>query len=138
MSAIYTAVAMATGEGREGHVETSDGRINLDLALPPELGGTGAGTNPEQLVAMGYAACFSSALHAVARRRRVTLVPAEVTCEVSLERDDGGYALAFDIRVRLSGMAPDAADELVAEAHRFCPYSRAFTQGAPTAARAET
>ena len=138
MTAIYIATAVSTGMGRDGHVETSDGRISLDLAYPKELGGSGAGSNPEQLVAMGYAACFSGALSAVARRRTIALSAVEVTCSVSLHRSGDAYALSFDIVARLPGLAADQADSLVAEAHTFCPYSKAFTHGAPTQARAET
>jgi osmotically inducible protein OsmC len=138
MTAIYIATAVSTGTGRDGHVETSDGRVSLDLAYPKEIGGTGAGSNPEQLVAMGYAACFSSALSAVARRRRITLSSAEVTCSVSLHKSDDDYSLSFDIVTRLPGVAADEADSIVAEAHTVCPYSKAFTHGAPAHVRAET
>jgi Ohr subfamily peroxiredoxin len=138
MTAIYVATAVSTGLGRDGHVETADGRISLDLAYPKELGGTGAGTNPEQLVAMGYAACFSSALNATARRRRIALTEAEVTCHVSLHKAEDGYSLSFEILARLPAVAADEADRLIAEAHAYCPYSRAFTGGAPATARAAT
>jgi len=124
MTVIYVATAVSTGSGRDGHVETSDGKVSLDLAYPKEIGGSGAGSNPEQLVAMGYAACFSSALDVVARRRRVTLPSAEVACHVSLDRSNEAFALSFE--------------SLVAEAHTVCPYSKAFTHGAPAQARAET
>ena len=138
MAVIYVATAVSSGTGREGHVDTVDGRVSLDLAYPKELGGSGAGSNPEQLVAMGYAACFSSALGAVARRRRIALAAAEVTCTVSLHRSDADYSLSFDIVARMPGMAAEAAERLVAEAHTYCPYSKAFMHGAPTQARAET
>jgi osmotically inducible protein OsmC len=138
MTVVYIATATSTGSGRDGHVETSDGKISLDLALPKEVGGSGAGTNPEQLVAMGYAACFSSALGVVARRRRVSLPPAEVTCHVSLDRTGEAFALSFEIIARLPGLATAEADSLVAEAHTVCPYSKAFTHGASAQARAET
>ena len=136
MTVVYVATAVSTGTGRDGHVETDDGRISLDLAYPKALGGTGAGSNPEQLVAMGYAACFSSALSATARRRGVVLSDVEVACSVSLHRADDGYSLSFDIVARLAGLAADEADRLVAEAHAYCPYSRAFAHGAPAQARA--
>jgi lipoyl-dependent peroxiredoxin len=138
MTVVYVATAVSSGSGRAGHVETTDGRVSLDLAYPKELGGSGAGSNPEQLVAMGYAACFSSALGAVARRRSIALPGVEVTCTVSLHRSDDDYSLSFDIVARLSGMEPAQASSLVAEAHTYCPYSKAFTHGAPTQARAET
>jgi len=135
MNAVYVAVATSMGIGREGHVETDDGKISLDLAVPKALGGSGAGTNPEQLVAMGYAACFSSALNLTARRRKVRLSTVEVTCAVRLRAADGGYALAFEITTQLSGVAPEEADRLIAEAHAVCAYSRAFARGAPATAR---
>jgi Ohr subfamily peroxiredoxin len=138
MTVIYIATAVSSGPGRDGHVETVDGKVSVDLACPKELGGTGAGSNPEQLVAMGYAACFSSALSAVARRRRIAPPAGEVTCIVSLEKSDNDYSLSFEIVARLSGIATEAADRLVAEAHTYCPYSKAFSQGAPAHARAET
>ena len=137
MTVIYVATAVSTGAGREGHVEATDGKVSLDLAFPKELGGTGAGSNPEQLVAMGYAACFSGAVSAVARRRRIELPTVEVVCSVSLHRSGDGYALSFEIVARLPGLTKDQADSLVEEAHAFCPYSKAFTHGAPTRARAE-
>ena len=137
MTVIYVATAVSTGAGREGHVETTDGKVRVDLALPREMGGTGAGSNPEQLVAMGYAASFSGALGVVARRRTIELHALEVVCRLSLHRSDEGYAVSFEIIARLPGLAKDQADSLVAEAHAFCPYSKAFTHGAPTQARAE-
>ena len=138
MTVIYIATAVSTGTGRDGHVETSDGKVSLDLAYPKEVGGSGAGSNPEQLVAMGYAACFSGALSVVARRRGITLSSAEVTCSVSLHKSDDDYSLSFDMVARLPAVAADEADAIVAEAHTVCPYSKAFTHGAPTQARAET
>jgi lipoyl-dependent peroxiredoxin len=138
MTAIYIATAVSTGTGRDGHVETSDGKVSLDLACPKETGGSGSGSNPEQLVAMGYAACFSSALSAVARRRQILLSSAEVTCNVSLHQVNDEYSLSFDIAVRLPGVAAEESNALVAEAHTVCPYSKAFTNGAPVQVRAET
>ena len=84
---LYTAEATSTGDGRNGHVTTSDGRIDLDLAFPPELGGTGAGSNPEQLFASGYAACFHSALRRVAGRDRAALGDSTVTAQVGIGPD---------------------------------------------------
>ena len=136
MSAIYLATAVSTGSGRDGHVETGDGRIRLDLAVPKSLGGTGAGTNPEQLVAMGYAACFSGALGVTARRHKIDLPEVEVTCHVSLHRAEDGYSLSFEIVARVPGLPLDQIEALVTEAHTVCPYSRAFAHGAPTQARA--
>lgn len=137
MTAVYVATAVSTGMGRDGHVETSDERISLDLAYPKEIGGAGAGSNPEQLVAMAYAACFSAALSAAARRRGVKLSPVEVTCSVSLHKSDDDDWLSFEIVARMPGLAADEADRLVAEAHKICPYSKAFTHGAPVKVSAD-
>jgi lipoyl-dependent peroxiredoxin len=137
MAAIYVATAVSSGAGRDGHVETADGRISLDLAYPRELGGTGAGSNPEQLVAMAYAACFSGALSAAARKRMIALPRVEVTCSVSLHRLDGADALSFDIVAHLPGLQADQADSLIAEARASCPCSKAFAGGAPAQARAD-
>ena len=136
MPVIYVATAVSTGDGRNGHVETSDGKVSLDLAFPKEIGGSGSGSNSEQLVAMGYAACFSSALGAVARRRHVTLSGVEVTCNASLHQAEEGFFLSFEIVAHLPGLSQDEADSVVAEAHTFCPYSKAFTRGADAQARA--
>jgi osmotically inducible protein OsmC len=138
MTAIYVATAVSTGSGRDGHVDTSDGKVSLDLAYPKEVGGSGAGSNPEQLVAMGYAACFSGALDVVARRRKITQSSVEVTCSVSLHKSGDDYSLSFDIVARLPGVPPDEAQAIVSEAHTVCPYSKAFAHGAPINARAET
>jgi len=136
MPVIYVATATSTGDGRNGHVETSDGKVRLDLAFPKEIGGSGAGSNPEQLVAMGYAACFSGALGAVARRRHIALAGVEVICNASLHRDEDAFSLSFEIVTHLPGLAQDEADSIVAEAHTFCPYSKAFKHGVDAEARA--
>ena len=138
MSVIYVAEAVSTGDGRNGHVETSDGKVSIDLAYPKEIGGSGAGSNPEQLVAMGYAACFSSALGVVARQHHLTLTGVEVTCKTNLHRDGDAFALTFEITAHLPGLDPEQADAIVAEAHTVCPYSKAFAHGVDTRARATT
>jgi len=123
---IYTASALSTGDGRNGHVRTSDGLLDVGLATPVEMGGAGGALNPEMLFAAGYAACFHSALRSVARRSAVALTDDSVTAEVSLVKPDGsGYGLAVVLRVELPGVAQDVADALVAEAHQLCPYSNA-------------
>ena len=132
MSAVYTAVATATGEGRSGHTRTDDGRIDLDLAVPEEMGGPGGGTNPEQLFAAGYAACFHSALKLVARRRKATVTDSAVTAEVGIGPDDaGGFALEVTLRVELGGIDQATAEQLVEAAHQVCPYSRATRGNVP-------
>ncbi|WP_432508770.1 organic hydroperoxide resistance protein [Kineococcus auxinigenes] len=126
MPAIYTAVATATGEGRAGHARTDDGLLDLDLALPREMGGPGGATNPEQLFAAGYAACFHSALKSVARERGSTLTDSAVTAEVGIGPNGaGGFGLEVTLHVELGGLEQAAAEELVEAAHRVCPYSNA-------------
>ncbi|WP_432495898.1 organic hydroperoxide resistance protein [Kineococcus auxinigenes] len=126
MPAIYTAVATATGEGRAGHARTDDGLLDLDLALPREMGGPGGATNPEQLFAAGYAACFHSALKSVARERGSTFTDSAVTAEVGIGPNGaGGFGLEVTLHVELGGLEQAAAEELVEAAHRVCPYSNA-------------
>ncbi|MET8692642.1 organic hydroperoxide resistance protein [Streptomyces bauhiniae] len=125
MDALYTAVATAT-HGREGRAVSSDGRIDLPLAMPPEMGGDGQGTNPEQLFAAGYAACFGSALGLVGRQAKVDVSDAAVTAEVGIGKEGEGFGLKVTLRVEL----PDSVDEatgrkLVETAHQVCPYSNA-------------
>jgi len=123
---LYTAHAQVTG-GRDGHGRTTDGRLDVDLRLPEEMGGSGGGTNPEQLFAVGYAACFGSALAAVARRRREE--PGEVTIDSAvglLPTRDGGFRLTVALDVSLPSMVDrDKAVELIRAAHEVCPYSNA-------------
>ena len=122
----YTASARSTGEGRSGHVRSSDGLLDLDLAPPKEMGGQGGATNPEQLFAAGYAACFHSALKGTARREKVTVADSSVTADVGIgPRDEGGFGLTVALHVDIAGLDQAAADKLVAEAHQVCPYSNA-------------
>ncbi|MEU1825191.1 organic hydroperoxide resistance protein [Streptomyces abikoensis] len=131
MEALYTAVATAT-HGREGRAVSSDGLLDVQLALPAQLGGNGAGTNPEQLFAAGYAACFASALGLVGRQAKVDLGDAAVTAEVGIGKEGEGFGLAVTLRVEL----PDAVDaatgrKLVEQAHQVCPYSNATRGNIP-------
>ncbi|MEU6813015.1 organic hydroperoxide resistance protein [Streptomyces sp. NPDC046831] len=131
MDALYTAVATAT-HGREGRAVSSDGRLDLQLAVPVELGGNGQGTNPEQLFAAGYAACFASALGLVGRQAKVDVSEAAVTGEVGIGKQGEGFALAVTLRVEL----PESVDEatgrkLVEQAHQVCPYSNATRGNIP-------
>ncbi|MEV4623091.1 organic hydroperoxide resistance protein [Asanoa sp. NPDC049573] len=132
---LYTAEAVSTGDGRNGHVATSDGRIDLDLAMPPELGGTGDGANPEQLFASGYAACFHSALRLVARQTEADMTDSTVSALVSLGNEDQGLGLAVTLLVNLPHVAPGTAKELASAAHRVCPYSRATNGNIPVELR---
>ena len=132
MSVVYTATATATGEGREGHTRSSDGLLDLDLAVPREMGGAGGATNPEQLFAAGYSACFHSALKSVARRDKVTFTDSAVTAEVGIgPNGEGGFGLEVTLHVELGGIDQDAAERLVEAAHQVCPYSNATRGNVP-------
>jgi len=123
---LYTAEALATGEGRDGHGRTSDGRLEVDLAAPKEMGGSGNGTNPEQLFAIGYAACFHSALRLVARQEKADVTDSAVGARVSLGQNDGGaFGLAVELEVTLPNLDHDTAQTLTEKAHQVCPYSNA-------------
>ncbi|MFR9777657.1 organic hydroperoxide resistance protein [Micromonospora sp. MS34] len=126
MQALYTASARATGDGRDGHVRTSDGTLDLDLAIPKEMGGAGGAANPEQLFAAGYAACFHSALRLVARRAKVDVSGSVVEAEVGIgPNGSGGFGLAVTLVVDLPAVERTAAEQLVEQAHQVCPYSNA-------------
>ncbi|MFD1185122.1 organic hydroperoxide resistance protein [Pontibacter rugosus] len=124
MEKLYTAVVTATG-GRKGEVKSDDGIIDMKLALPASLGGQGESTNPEQLFAAGYAACFQSALLVVAGNHKERLNPeSTVTAHVDLNKnDDGAFGLAVKLRVDLKGVDNEKAKQMVDEAHQICPYS---------------
>jgi Ohr subfamily peroxiredoxin len=122
MKIIYKTRATATG-GRSGHAQTEDGALSVDLSEP---GSGRAGTNPEQLFACGYAACFGSALGAAARRLKIDAAGARSSVEVGIGQSAaGGYALDIDIRVEVHGLPEDKARELIEAAHEICPYSNA-------------
>jgi osmotically inducible protein OsmC len=126
MKTLYTAEALATGEGRDGHGRSSDGRLDLDLAIPKEMGGSGNGTNPEQLFAVGYAACFHSALRLVAGQAKADVTDSAVGARVSIGQiDNGGFGLAVELEVTLPNLDHDTALELTEKAHQVCPYSNA-------------
>lgn len=126
MEAQYSTEALATGAGRDGHVTTVDGRIDMDLAVPKEMGGSGDGANPEQLFAAGYSACFHSALQAVARAQQVKLEDTSVGARVSIgSNGEGGFELAVHLEVTVPNLPHDEARALVEAAHQVCPYSNA-------------
>ncbi|MGA9869629.1 MAG: organic hydroperoxide resistance protein [Rhodococcus sp. (in: high G+C Gram-positive bacteria)] len=126
MKTIYTAEALATGEGRNGHARTSDGRLDLDLAIPEAMGGSGDGTNPEQLFAAGYAACFHSALQMVARADKADVTDSAVGARVGIGPNDaGGFQLEVTLEVTLPNLGRDEAQALADKAHQVCPYSNA-------------
>ncbi|TFW08988.1 organic hydroperoxide resistance protein [Oxalobacteraceae bacterium OM1] len=127
MQTLYTANATATG-GRDGRAVSSDDKLNVKLSTPKELGGAGGeGTNPEQMFAAGYAACFLSAMKFVAAHTKVTIpADAAVNAEVGIgPNDKGGFGLAVGLNVSLPGMDQAAAQALVNKAHEVCPYSNA-------------
>lgn len=128
MNALYATKATAVG-GRGGRVRSDDGAVDLQLALPVELGGKGGATNPEQLFAAGYAACFGNAVIHSTRNKDVKIRDSEVevTAAVALEPNgSGGFKLAVALDVTLAGVGQAAAEEIVAAAHRVCPYSNAL------------
>jgi lipoyl-dependent peroxiredoxin len=124
---LYTAEVTASGNGRDGEVVSSDGVIDEKLATPKEMGGPGGSyTNPEQLFAAGYAACFHSALRLVARQAKVELAETTINASVSLNKgDDGKFLLSAVLVAHLAGLEQGRADQLVAQAHQVCPYSNA-------------
>ncbi len=126
MSNIYTAQATAHG-GRAGRIESSDQRLRMDLSVPNEMGGEGGqGTNPEQLFAAGYAACFQGALGVVGRRNKVDTAESEVTAQVGLQKNGLSFGLDVELQVKIPGVDREMAEKLVAEAHQTCPYSVAI------------
>jgi len=126
MSAIYSTKATTRG-GREGHVASADGIIALDLAIPTEMGGKGGATNPEQLFAAGYSACYGSALQFLAKRQKLPLADAAVTATVGLAPNaQGGFQLTAALDVVTKGIDQATAEALAAAAHRVCPYSNAL------------
>jgi Ohr subfamily peroxiredoxin len=123
---IYTAEAHVTGGRADGHGKTSDGALEVDLRLPAEMGGEGGGTNPEELFAVGYAACFEGAIGAVARRQKLEAGDVGIDSKVSLNPGpDRTFILSVELDVTLPSVEGDAAIDLVREAHKVCPYSNA-------------
>ena len=126
MKVLYTAEATVTGGRDEGHGRTSDGNLEVDIRAPGELGGPGGGTNPEQLFAVGYAACFEGAIKAVARRQKLDADAVSIDSRVDFgAAEDKSFAIAVGLDVTLPGFDDDQAAELVRAAHHVCPYSNA-------------
>ena len=124
---LYTAEAHVTGGRAEGHGRTSDGALEVDLRAPTETGGEGGGTNPEQLFAVGYAACFESAIGVVGKRLRAEVGDVGIDSKVSLiTREDRGFGIDAELHVSLPSVEnAETAVEIVREAHKVCPYSNA-------------
>ncbi len=127
MQIIYQAHATATG-GRNGHVATDDNVLSVDLAIPKQMGGPGgAKTNPEQLFAAGYAACFDSALNFIALSEKIKLTETSVKASVGIGKNaEGGFGLAVQLEVSIPGLDRPQAEALLAKAHKTCPYSNAI------------
>ncbi len=127
MSALYTATATSTGEARAGgRAVSSDGQLDVTLAVPREMGGPGGGTNPEQLFAAGWASCFHSALKGVAAAAKITFTDSAVVADIGIgPNDQGGYGLTAALHIELGGVDQATAESLVAQAHQVCPYSNA-------------
>lgn len=126
MNVLYTATATATGDGRNGHATSEDGTLDLDLRLPTAMGGPGGATNPEQLFAVGYAACFHSALKVVAGSDKLDVIGSEVSASVGIGTlDNGGFGLQVELDVVVPNLDRASAEALVAKAHQICPYSNA-------------
>lgn len=124
MSTLYEARATVVG-GREGHVRSDDGLLDLQLSMPKALGGKEDGTNPEQLFAAGYAACFQSAMGFVARQQKIALTGSQVTGTVGLQPIAVGFKLEVALDIETQGLSQAEAEALVATAHTVCPYSNA-------------
>ena len=122
---LYTAVARVTGGRIEGHGETSDGALVVDIRIPKELGGDGGGTNPEQLFAVGFAACFESAIGAVARRRKLEAGDVAIESRVMLSpTEERGFSISAELDVSLPSIEDaEEAQDLIRAAHQVCPYS---------------
>ena len=126
MDVLYTATAHATGDGRNGHAQSDDGILDVDVRIPKEMGGPGGATNPEQLFAAGYAACFHSAVKVVAGREKVDTTGTEVSASVGIGvLPNGGFGLQVALDVHAPALDKETAERLVAKAHEVCPYSNA-------------
>ncbi len=125
MQTLYSTTAHATGDGRNGHVQSDDGFVDADVRMPPELGGGGGATNPEQLFAAGYAACFHSALRLVAGQAGVDTTDSAVSATVHIGPDGAGFGLAVELDVSLPNAEREAATQVAEQAHQVCPYSNA-------------
>ena len=126
MNILYSTTATATGDGRNGHTATEDGMVDVDVRVPVELGGAGGATNPEQLFAAGYAACFHSAMKLVAKPMEIDVTDSEVSVTAGLGMlDSGAFNLALEIDVHVPNATREQAQALVERAHEVCPYSNA-------------
>ena len=126
----YKTTATTSG-GRNGRSVVEGGKLALAMALPKDLGGSGEGHNPEQLFALGWSSCFGQAILVLAKKHGLDGQAAKVTCDVTLNTNDGGFSLAADLTVSLPGADKAALEALVEEAHQICPYSKATRGNIP-------
>lgn len=127
---VYTAESTASGGGRDGHVKSTDGKIDLDTRPPKEMGGSGEGVNPELLFSAGYAACFLGALRLVAKNEKIGIddasgITAQIGFGKSVDDPAGGFGLTAHLVGYLPGLEQNVADDLMEKAHGVCPYSKA-------------
>lgn len=128
---VYTARAEVTGGRRGGHGATDDGQLAVDLQAPKEMGGPGGGTNPEQLFAVGYGACFTGALGVIAKNAGVDVSAARAAVEIGFGPEGESYGITAAITVTIPGVDDAKAQELVEATHKFCPYSKAIAGNVP-------
>ena len=131
MEVLYTTTGTSSGDGRNGETALADGSLDFSMALPNELGGSGSGANPEQLFALGYAACFHSALKLVAGNRGANVDGSTITATVSLGREGEAFGLEVELRGAVPGLEDGEVRELLEAADQVCPYSRAVRGNVP-------
>jgi Ohr subfamily peroxiredoxin len=131
MEALYSTTGISSGDGRDGRAALADGSLELTMAPPKETGAKGDGTNPEQLFALGYAACFHSALKVAGGRLDKKVAGSTVKATVTLGRDESGYSLAVELSASVPGLGEDEVHELLEAAHEICPYSKATRGNIP-------
>ncbi|MDN3585737.1 organic hydroperoxide resistance protein [Pedobacter aquatilis] len=124
MEKLYTAEVTATG-GRDGHIKSSDGILDFELRKPKELGGQGGASNPEQLFAAAWGACYLGALGSIAEHEGVDTTEANVNVQVSFNKDGNVFSLSADLDVHIPGITTEEAQKIADKAHKTCPYSKA-------------
>ncbi|HLW95035.1 MAG TPA: organic hydroperoxide resistance protein [Solirubrobacteraceae bacterium] len=125
MEVLYSTTGISSGDGRDGRAALADGSLELTMAPPAETGGKGGGSNPEQLFALGYAACLHSALKVSGGRLEKKVAGSTVKATVTIGRDESGYSLAVELSAAVPGLAEEEVRELLEAAHEICPYSKA-------------
>ncbi|MCG7274882.1 organic hydroperoxide resistance protein [Corynebacterium singulare] len=125
MTAVYTTEALSTGDGRDGRAVVQDSDLDFTMTAPKEMGGSGEGVNPEQLFAAGYAACYHSALKAVAKDKEVDVTDSAVGARVTLNNGSEGFFISAELEVTIPGVEQEEAQALADAAHEVCPYSKA-------------